>query len=102
MHIRNNIQKLFLGEVDTLELLLKDNNLARIYDSISFDYSDLICTLSDTVPNLRALEIGAGTGGTTELILREMESSAQFQRYAVYTFTDISAGCFPSARERFA
>ena len=102
MRIHDNIQRLFVGEVDTLELLLRDNNLARIYDAVSFDYSDLICTLSDTVPNLRILECGAGTGGTTELVLRGMQRSGEFSRYAKYTFTDISAGFFPNARERFA
>jgi acyl transferase domain-containing protein/SAM-dependent methyltransferase len=101
MRIRNNIQGLFTGEIDTLELLLRENNLAQIYDAVSFDYSDFISTLSDTVPNLRVLEIGAGTGGTTELILRGMQRLGRFPRYAKYTFSDISAGFFPKARERF-
>jgi acyl transferase domain-containing protein/SAM-dependent methyltransferase/NAD(P)-dependent dehydrogenase (short-subunit alcohol dehydrogenase family)/aryl carrier-like protein len=103
MRIREHIRQLFTGEADALELLLQENNLARIYDSISFDYADFICTLSDTVPNLRILEIGAGTGGTAELILRGMQQSpGQFPRYSQYTFSDISAGFFPKARERFA
>ncbi|CRG83422.1 hypothetical protein PISL3812_00773 [Talaromyces islandicus] len=103
MRIRENIRQLFTGEADALELLLQENNLARIYDSISFDYADFISTLSDTVPNLCILEIGAGTGGTTELILRGMQQApGQFPRYTQYTFSDISAGFFPKARERFA
>ncbi|KAL8942774.1 MAG: hypothetical protein Q9216_001459 [Gyalolechia sp. 2 TL-2023] len=100
--VRNNIRGLFTGSVDPLELLLHDNNLARIYDTISFDYSDFICSLCDAVPNMRILEIGAGTGGTTALILRGLQRYAGLPRYAKYTFTDISAGFFPSARERFA
>jgi hypothetical protein len=73
MRIRKNIQGLFTGEADALELLPQENNLARIYDTVSFDYSDFICTFSATVPNLRVLENGAGTGGITELILRGMQ-----------------------------
>ena len=100
--VRENIRGLFIGSVDPLELLLHDNNLAHIYDAVSFDYSDFICSLCDAVPNLRILEIGAGTGGTTALILHGLQRSARLPRYAKYTFTDISAGFFPSARERFA
>ncbi|KAJ8063293.1 hypothetical protein OCU04_008523 [Sclerotinia nivalis] len=102
MRIRNNIQQIFTGSVDTLELLLRENALAHVYDAVSFDYGDFICALSDTVPDLRILEIGAGTGGTTELILRGLQNSDQFPQYSKYTFTDISAGFFPKARERFA
>lgn len=100
--VRENIRGLFIGSVDLLELLLHDNNLAHIYDAVSFDYSDLVCSLCDAVPNLRILEIGAGTGGTTALILDGLQRSARLPRYAKYTFTDVSAGVFPSARERFA
>ncbi|KAB8291743.1 hypothetical protein EYC80_006538 [Monilinia laxa] len=106
MRISTNIQSLFTGQLDTLELLLKENNLSRIYDAVSFDYSHFIRTLSSTIPNLRILEIGAGTGGTTELILRGLQQQQNAGRssppYAKYTFTDISAGFFPQARERFA
>jgi acyl transferase domain-containing protein/SAM-dependent methyltransferase len=102
MRIYRNMRELFTGTVDTLELLLRENNLARIYDAVSFDYSNFIRLLSDSLPNLRILEIGAGTGGTTELILRGMHRPGQFPRYAKYAFTDISAGFFPQARERFA
>ncbi|KAL9026525.1 MAG: hypothetical protein Q9180_007470, partial [Flavoplaca navasiana] len=100
--VRNNIRGLFIGSVDPLELLLHNDNLAHIYDTVSFDYSDFICSLCDAVPNLHILEIGAGTGGTTALILDGLQRSARIPRYAKYTFTDISAGFFPSARERFA
>lgn len=102
LKVRDNIQGLFVGNVDALELLLRNDNLARIYDAVSFDYSNFICSLCDAMPNLRILEIGAGTGGTTELILRGLQRNTKFPRYAKYTFTDISAGFFPSARQRFA
>ena len=102
MRIRKNIQKIFVGAVDTLGLLLQDGNLAQIYDAVSFDYSDFIYILCNAFPSLRILEIGAGTGGTTELILRGLQRHSPVPLYAKYTFTDISAGFFPNARERFA
>ena len=98
----DNIQSLFTGEVDTLELLLRENNLAQIYDAVSFDYGHFIGSLCDMVPNLRILEVGAGTGGTTEYILRGLDGHSQHPRYANYTFSDISAGFFSKARQRFA
>ncbi|KAM3080302.1 hypothetical protein ACMFMG_005263 [Clarireedia jacksonii] len=73
IQISTNIQSLFTGQLDILELHLKENNLARIYDAVSFDYSYFIRTLSSIIPNLRILEVGAGTGGTTELILRGLQ-----------------------------
>jgi acyl transferase domain-containing protein/SAM-dependent methyltransferase/NAD(P)-dependent dehydrogenase (short-subunit alcohol dehydrogenase family)/aryl carrier-like protein len=102
MRTYNAIQQLFIGQMDPLELLLRNNNLARIYDAVSFNYSNLVSAFSNTVPNLRILEVGAGTGGSTELILRGMQQYGQFSQYSKYTFTDISAGFFSSARERFS
>jgi NADPH:quinone reductase-like Zn-dependent oxidoreductase len=51
---------------------------------------------------MRILEVGAGTGGTTETIFRSIIDVQGAPTYSVYTFTDISAGFFPAAKERFA
>ena len=56
-----------------LELRLQNINLAQIYDSVSFGYSDFICSLYDAVPDLRILEIGAGIEATTNFILRALQ-----------------------------
>ncbi|KAL1610641.1 hypothetical protein SLS60_002311 [Paraconiothyrium brasiliense] len=100
--VYSNIQDLFTGRIDVLELLLHENTLAQIYDTVSFDYGRLVKAYSDQRPNLRILEVGAGTGGSTELILRAMQPIGQYSRYSRYAFTDISAGFFSTARERFA
>lgn len=42
------------------------------------------------------LRIGAGTGGATKSILRELDEA-----FASYTYTDISAGFFEKAKEVF-
>lgn len=100
--ILDNVQRIFTGEADTLDILLQDNILARIYDVMSFDYSKFVRVLSHTRPRLRILEVGAGTGGTTETILRSLVDVAGLPGYSTYTFTDVSAGFFPAAKERFA
>ncbi|RSL49057.1 hypothetical protein CEP54_012625 [Fusarium duplospermum] len=98
----DHIDKIFTGETDTLDILLQDNALAQIYDVMTFDYSNFLRLLAHTRPNLRILELGAGTGGTTETILRSIVDVHGVPAYSTYTFTDISAGFFPAARERFA
>ncbi|RMZ86790.1 hypothetical protein DV736_g5985, partial [Chaetothyriales sp. CBS 134916] len=100
--IFDNIDKIFTGEVRVLDVLLRDNVLAKIYDIMTFDYAKFVRLLAHARPNLRILEVGAGTGGTTETITRSLVDVGGLPVYSTYTFTDISAGFFPSARERFA
>ncbi|KAF5630117.1 polyketide synthase [Fusarium sp. NRRL 52700] len=98
----DDMENLFTGKAATLETLLKDNILADIYDVMTFDYSKFLRVLSHSRPTLRILEVGAGTGGTTETILRDLAQDGRLPAYSVYTFTDISAGFFPAAKDRFS
>lgn len=102
MRICDNAEGLFTGEVDTLDILMRDNVLTEIYNAVSFGFGDFVRSLSITKPNLRILEVGAGTGGTTELILRDLARTSGNPSYSIYTFTDLSAGFFSQARERFS
>lgn len=98
----DNIEGIFTGKTTAIETLLRENILADIYGFGSFDYSPFLRVLSHTRPTLKILEVGAGTGGTTETILRNMVDNQLIPAYSVYTFTDISAGFFPAAKERFS
>ncbi|KAJ9133675.1 Thiolase-like protein [Pleurostoma richardsiae] len=101
--IWENVEDLLTGKQDALEVLLKDNVLAEIYNTVSFGFSRFVKALATSKPTLRILEVGAGTGGTTEMILRGLVGGAGANPpYALYTYTDISAGFFPQATERFA
>lgn len=100
--IYDNCEGIFVGEIDALETLMKDNVLAEIYNAVSFGKGDFLKLLAHSRPNLRILEVGAGTGGTTEMILRSLARPDGLPAYSVYTFSDISAGFFPQARERFS
>lgn len=101
--VLQNIEDIIRGKVDLLELLLKDDILAKVYDSVSgnWDYQEFFTTLTHSKPHLRILEIGAGTGGTTANILKCLRSHYGERMYAQYTFSDISAGFFVAAKQRF-
>ncbi|KAF5553596.1 polyketide synthase [Fusarium napiforme] len=98
----DDIENLFTGKSATIETLLKDNVLADMYNVMTFDYSQFLRILPHTRPTLRVLEVGAGTGGTTETILQGLPQVHGLPAYSVYTFTDISAGFFPAAKIRFS
>jgi hypothetical protein len=69
MRIFENAEGWFTGDVDTLDLLMRDSVLTEIYNAVSFGFGDFVRSLAITKPNLRILEVGAGVGRTTELIL---------------------------------
>lgn len=100
-------RSVFLGDAEALEILTEDKVLTEIYNASAFDYGDFVRCLSHSRPALRVLEVGAGTGGTSQLIFKglsadEFMGQSSLPPFDLYTFTDISAGFFPDAKERFA
>ncbi|KAL6231526.1 hypothetical protein BDW75DRAFT_247843 [Aspergillus navahoensis] len=94
---------IFGGAVHPLHVLMEDDVLTNFYAVGDFlDYSGLIRTLAHTNPQLRILEVGAGTGGTTIQVLQACRSSIGERMYGSYTYTDISGGFLAAAKERFA
>lgn len=87
---------------DVLGLLLEDNVLHDLYDFMqNSDYTTFLELVAHQKPNIKILEIGAGTGGTTATVLPALQSAYGERMYSSYTYTDVSAGFFPAARERF-
>lgn len=103
MRVYNNIEGIFTGEADALDLLMQDDILRKIYDLVVefWDFNDFLDLVSHNKSNLRILEIGAGTGATTALILDGLVSAYGERMFYKYTYTDISAGFFVQAKERF-
>ncbi|KAI5460132.1 putative polyketide synthase [Mariannaea sp. PMI_226] len=98
-----NLAGIIEGQVDFLDLLLQDGLLQQIYDWMNDlqDLSGLFSLLGNARPQLRILEIGAGTGGMTAKILPCLQSEYGERLYLSYTFTDISSGFFVHAQDRF-
>jgi malonyl CoA-acyl carrier protein transacylase/SAM-dependent methyltransferase len=101
LRVCNRGADIFDGKIDTLQVLLEGGLLAEVYNSITFDFSPFIQNLSISRPGLRILEVGAGTGGTTAEIFKHILSPGSLPPFAEYMFTDISAGFFIAAKERF-
>ncbi|KAL7914426.1 hypothetical protein GGI35DRAFT_490696 [Trichoderma velutinum] len=96
------VADVFDGKADPLEHLLKDNILTDFYNFADlWDYSELMELLSHSNPALRILEIGAGTGSLTSTILRHLKTPFGEKMFSKYIYTDISAGFFIQAKERF-
>jgi hypothetical protein len=93
---------IFEGTVNPLDILLEDNTLTEVYDYMQlWEYGEFFKLAAHYKPNLRIIEIGAGTGGTASTILPHLQSEYKDRMYASYTYTDISAGFFVGAKERF-
>ncbi len=79
-----------------------DGLLYRFYEGgAGFDVANVwlarvVAQITHRYPRMRVLEIGAGTGGSTRIILPILGDA-----FATYTFTDVSAGFFERAQERF-
>lgn len=99
--IGSNLNGIILGEVEPLELMTagklldefyQENSIQRCYSAMAH-YVRLLC-LKD--PTMRILEVGAGTGGATQAVLEALDG-----KFTQYDFTDISAGFFENAQEKF-
>ncbi|KAI0126592.1 putative polyketide synthase [Xylariales sp. AK1849] len=110
VRIGENLVPILKGEVNPLALMMQDNLLTDVYTQ---DKSMLRCyellrkyssLLSFKKPNLRILEIGAGTGGATEPLLEALGGGGteRYPRFCQYTYTDVSSAFFEKARARFA
>lgn len=97
-----NATSIFDGTTNPLNVLMQDNVLIELYSAVELsDFGGLFEHLAHKNPQLRILEIGAGTGGTTAFVLRALHSVFKERMYAKYTYTDVSAGFMREAKERF-
>ncbi|CAG7923142.1 unnamed protein product [Penicillium olsonii] len=100
--VYSNMENIFTGDMDILGVLLADDTLANLYIyADQCDESLFFKHLTHSKPNLRVLEIGAGTGGSTAQVLEVLTRGGD-PLYSKYTFSDISPGFFVAAKERFS
>ncbi|KAK5626220.1 hypothetical protein RRF57_001935 [Xylaria bambusicola] len=101
----DKVLDVFEGRIDFLDLLLQDGLLPQIYNWMNelWEIGPFFRLLGHTQPQLRILEIGAGTGGLTSKILESLVADSNFgeRLYLEYTYTDVSSGFFVQSKERF-
>ena len=99
-----NIVGLLTGQTEALGILLADDTLTKLYVATdACDRSDFMRHLTHTKPNVRILEIGAGTGASTSSMLKHLKLPGPTGQalFSKYTFTDISSAFFVAAKELF-
>jgi acyl transferase domain-containing protein len=95
-------EDIFLGKTEALGILLADDLLTRVYNFQNMvDHEQFLQLLGHSNPDMRILEIGAGTGGFTSTILPALKKPGYGCMFDTYTYTDISAGFFKAAKQRF-
>jgi hybrid polyketide synthase/nonribosomal peptide synthetase ACE1 len=90
------------GETTMLEYMTEDNMLNEFYVS-AVGFPEYTNSLAEQVskfghrfPHMNVLEIGAGTGGATKHIMKQLD-----KKFGSYTYTDISTGFFEKAKDVF-
>nr|XP_023908643.1 highly reducing polyketide synthase azaB-like [Quercus suber] len=114
MKIGSNLRAILEGKLDPLELLFHDRTVTDFYEDIN---ENVICfeplgrffdLLTHKNPGLEILEIGAGTGSTTDHILTMLETEPNadgtpgYTKFSRYDYTDVSPAFFENANAKYA
>lgn len=100
--VGENLPAVMSGGMNMLEPMVQDNMLNRFYtDALGMerylrDLTRIAAQISHRYPHMNVLEVGAGTGGATKVILRELDNA-----FGSYFYTDISTGFFDQAKSDF-
>ncbi|KAI9692847.1 MAG: Type I Iterative PKS [Bathelium mastoideum] len=90
------------GKKGALEVLNLDDTLEKLHGFMAEnDASDFFRCLGHTKPNLKVLELGAGTGDAMADVLQNLIRPDGAMLFSQYVYTDPVAGMIVSAKERF-
>ncbi|CAD6442880.1 62e7626d-0f35-4e4a-b9b1-5f30bfcc7997 [Sclerotinia trifoliorum] len=101
--IGTNLKSILSGRIDPLQLLLEHDLLRQIYAKGSgaqqchHYLSTYVKTLTFKNPNMKVLEVGAGTASATLPLFEELSEDGKLP-LRQYDFTDISPWFFENAR----
>lgn len=107
--IARNLLGIMRGDVDPLQVGFESGLAGTFYTDVFTTLCDdrfkrLLDLATHEKPAMRILEVGAGTGSTTEHILsalQEFEERCGGSKFSEYTYTDISPSFFEEAGQRF-
>lgn len=112
LKIAESLLSMLKGETDPLTFMFEDDSIPEFYREVNMNvicyeplerYLELV---SHKNPGLKILEVGAGTGATTDFILNALNASPEeveggTLRCTLYDYTDISPAFFGAATSRF-
>jgi len=102
-----NMEAIMSGVESGLKLALEDGLLPELYKTgvgISFAYPQLqnmIDIIAHKDSRMKIIEVGAGTGGATRLLMETLMAGSSFRRYREYTFTDVTTSFLAEAELEF-
>ncbi|KAL9603451.1 MAG: hypothetical protein Q9219_001138 [cf. Caloplaca sp. 3 TL-2023] len=105
--VSHNLRGIFEGEVDPVQLFFEGDlmdNYYRYINSACTSFHQLVVYINLLVhkyPNMKILEIGAGTGSATRDVFAGLVQGDS-RRFQKYIFTDLSPSFFAKAMEEFA
>jgi SAM-dependent methyltransferase len=104
--IGQNLSRSFRHEVEALQCMTEGDLLYSFYrgafgTSFNTNVAEYVGLIADKRHGLRLLEIGAGTGGTTDHVLERLRNPDGSTKAAQYFFTDVSPGFLVKAADRF-
>jgi emericellamide synthase (highly reducing iterative type I polyketide synthase) len=110
VHVGDHLVEILKGEVEPLTVLMKDDLLYQVYSAeeverCNIQLANYVRQLQFKNPQMRILEIGAGTAGTTLSVLAALTTDCYGNRVTPdkvqeYVFTDISSGFFEKAKDK--
>jgi acyl transferase domain-containing protein len=105
--LTSKMPRIVSSGIGALDVMLENNLLTRIYED-GFGQIGAYAKLKEFMalmvhkhPRLSILELGAGTGGATKIMLNALEWDSQLPKYERYSFTDVSKAFLGVAQERF-
>ena len=112
VRISENLPSMVEGQTHPLSLAFEDNLIASVYrEGRQAQYFDAgrkyLSLMLHKTPSMTILEVGAGTGAFTEILLPtfatplETGDGSENISYARYDYTDISSSYFEGAKAKF-
>lgn len=105
--IYDNISQIISGVSSSVEVLLRENALSRLYEvgigsaGAYAQMNRIVDLIAHKRPRMKVLELGAGTGGATRALLKTLGATESLRRYSQYTYTDISPSFLSGAQKEF-
>ncbi|KAI0508959.1 hypothetical protein F5B22DRAFT_658737 [Xylaria bambusicola] len=107
-HLYNHLPAIYSEEMTGIQVALQDNLLldnyetGQVYKEGNRRLAAAVALLAHQNPDIRILEVGAGTGSATNEILPALKGDSAWRQYSEYRFTDTTPSFLASGEERFS